>query len=462
MKKIIGLVILALVFILSTQVGQAQTGNQQYPEITTISCDASVKCPDVLGCYNFPTLGTKCAKVNPCSYYQCPANTQCLLAESIPAQVNCGVISVANNPNANTPTNSDITPQSLGVKNQSLLPTSPLYFLKEWLRGIKLFFTSNPLKKAELTMTIASEKLIELKNIISKNAQNLSTITKAGENYQKAVDVVKNTAITIKDKAEQNPQVNTLLGKLFQQQNSHTQLLNELQTQVASTTAPVIIAAKENNLVDFEAIMEKIGNNAQIQTAKQKIIDFKNQTAQPSSNNNNPVIPNTNPDTIVSTTTCPTLVSPSPDFCPNGVVVASYDTKGCLASPRFVPNPTPTTTSTGCACTMDYNPVCGSNGVTFSNTCQANCSGISIKYAGACQVAPKPVPVVGGDKDIHGCIPSAGYSWCGVKNKCLRIWEEDCPVNVTPPPGSSYNPNYNYNYSYNYQPNTYVGSPPPR
>ena len=35
-------------------------------------------------------------------------------------------------------------------------------------------------------------------------------------------------------------------------------------------------------------------------------------------------------------------------------------------------------------------------------------------------------PIVGGDKDEHGCIGSAGYSWCELKNKCLRVWEEPC------------------------------------
>ncbi len=34
--------------------------------------------------------------------------------------------------------------------------------------------------------------------------------------------------------------------------------------------------------------------------------------------------------------------------------------------------------------------------------------------------------LVGGDKDEHGCIGSAGYTWCEVKNKCLRTWEEEC------------------------------------
>lgn len=34
--------------------------------------------------------------------------------------------------------------------------------------------------------------------------------------------------------------------------------------------------------------------------------------------------------------------------------------------------------------------------------------------------------VVGGDIDQYGCIGSAGYTWCAVKNKCLRSWEESC------------------------------------
>jgi len=45
------------------------------------------------------------------------------------------------------------------------------------------------------------------------------------------------------------------------------------------------------------------------------------------------------------------------------------------------------------------------------------------------QSAPTPTPgqqLVGGDRDVHGCIPSAGYSWCEAKQKCFRPWEENC------------------------------------
>jgi hypothetical protein len=32
-------------------------------------------------------------------------------------------------------------------------------------------------------------------------------------------------------------------------------------------------------------------------------------------------------------------------------------------------------------------------------------------------------PAPGSDRDAHGCIPSAGYSWCAHPNKCERPWE---------------------------------------
>ena len=32
-------------------------------------------------------------------------------------------------------------------------------------------------------------------------------------------------------------------------------------------------------------------------------------------------------------------------------------------------------------------------------------------------------PIVGGDRDEHGCIGSAGYRWCARENACTRSWE---------------------------------------
>lgn len=37
--------------------------------------------------------------------------------------------------------------------------------------------------------------------------------------------------------------------------------------------------------------------------------------------------------------------------------------------------------------------------------------------------ASTATPRVGGDRDAHGCIGSAGYQWCEHSQRCERPWE---------------------------------------
>ena len=42
---------------------------------------------------------------------------------------------------------------------------------------------------------------------------------------------------------------------------------------------------------------------------------------------------------------------------------------------------------------------------------------------GACGPTPVRPVRVGGDRDAHGCLPSAGYAWCAREQQCTRPWE---------------------------------------
>ncbi len=42
----------------------------------------------------------------------------------------------------------------------------------------------------------------------------------------------------------------------------------------------------------------------------------------------------------------------------------------------------------------------------------------------------EPAPRVGADKDVHGCIASAGYTYSAVRQGCIRVWEQG--VALTP------------------------------
>jgi heat shock protein HslJ len=84
-------------------------------------------------------------------------------------------------------------------------------------------------------------------------------------------------------------------------------------------------------------------------------------------------------------------------------------------------------------CTADYSPVCGSVQVqciqapcepvrqTFSNACMANAAHATDIQTGEC--APTIPPVIGWQRDAHGCLTGAGYSWSTLAGQCIRPWE---------------------------------------
>ena len=48
---------------------------------------------------------------------------------------------------------------------------------------------------------------------------------------------------------------------------------------------------------------------------------------------------------------------------------------------------------------------------------------VTALFLTVCAKKPEPQRLVGADKDIHGCIGSAGYLWCAKENLCVRPWE---------------------------------------
>lgn len=50
------------------------------------------------------------------------------------------------------------------------------------------------------------------------------------------------------------------------------------------------------------------------------------------------------------------------------------------------------------------------------------------------QEPDQPDTPIGGERDEHGCLGSAGYTWCESKQKCLRTWEEPCEEETLPEP----------------------------
>ena len=68
--------------------------------------------------------------------------------------------------------------------------------------------------------------------------------------------------------------------------------------------------------------------------------------------------------------------------------------------------------------------------VTMMSVCLA-CAGALLAGCGnsreknaAAAAETEKTEIVGDDKDEHGCIASAGYTWSEVQKDCIRLWEK--------------------------------------
>ncbi|AZA85255.1 hypothetical protein C1637_05380 [Chryseobacterium lactis] len=48
----------------------------------------------------------------------------------------------------------------------------------------------------------------------------------------------------------------------------------------------------------------------------------------------------------------------------------------------------------------------------------------SAMFLGSLAFAQQKAPVLGGDRDVHGCKGSAGYTYSQIKNDCVRVFEQ--------------------------------------
>lgn len=84
-------------------------------------------------------------------------------------------------------------------------------------------------------------------------------------------------------------------------------------------------------------------------------------------------------------------LTPSPTFTP-AVTSTLTPTPTPTVTATFVPTITPTATATVVVCSAVYDPVCGVNGVTYSNRCVAERqNNVAVAYNGVCRT-PTPIP----------------------------------------------------------------------
>lgn len=160
--------------------------------------------------------------------------------------------------------------EELSVPEPSLLPDSPFYFLKDVGREVQMFFTFNPLKKAELRMEFVNQKLAEADKIAENNPNNELGINKALENYKKETDKLNSYASTLNKNNSNNE---ALLNKIVANNLLHQTILNNIQNRIQNKekAGEVKDSALQNltnasfSVANSEKVKEKIQEKIQNQ-----------------------------------------------------------------------------------------------------------------------------------------------------------------------------------------------------
>jgi len=166
----------------------------------------------------------------------------------------------------------NVEPEDLEVGDPKVLPDNPFYFIKDGIRGIRMFFAFNPTAKAELREKFANERLIELKKLI-RNNKNPKLIRKALEKYQGEIDSIKELADRIKEKAKDNKRVDSFLDKFTKHQILHHKILQKLESQVPPEVFERIKQAREKHLERFKDVMLKLEDKDKIPERLEKQLE---------------------------------------------------------------------------------------------------------------------------------------------------------------------------------------------
>ncbi len=164
----------------------------------------------------------------------------------------------------------NIEAEDLGVSNPKILSDNAFYKVKNFWQGLRSAFTFNPIKKAELKLQYANEKLIEAKTMAEvKNNPELAV--RALEKYQEQIAGVSKALENASDKTKEKASdlAEKIIDYSFKQQN----LIDGLEKKFDAQQTQIVQQAKNRSLENLGKIIGEIIPTDEINDKINAVID---------------------------------------------------------------------------------------------------------------------------------------------------------------------------------------------
>jgi len=172
----------------------------------------------------------------------------------------------------------DITAEDLEIEEPKMLSTNIFYPLKNLFNNVKIALTADPVKRTEMRLDIANEKLIEAKKFTEELDEPERAI-KAINAYQKEIS----KSIQIMEKMSEENQVKTqiLAGQIIDNSFKQQNLIDGLEKKLSAEHFDDLYEAKEENIKYVNIILDQVVPSEKIESTiadvieKQKGSEFK-------------------------------------------------------------------------------------------------------------------------------------------------------------------------------------------
>jgi len=152
------------------------------------------------------------------------------------------------------------------VSDPGLLPDSPFYFLKGLGRATGMFFTFDPVKKAELELRFANEDALAVEKLCDKGECELAEkhCEKFQERFQRVIQRMEKAKQKGKD-------IETLTEKLKENHLRQQQVLASVLEKAPEQAREGILKAIENSGVGCENAVERIQGKHKMEQFREEL-----------------------------------------------------------------------------------------------------------------------------------------------------------------------------------------------